>query len=400
MSRNDSVDKWNILVILLLMPRVNTSTNFDPYSNQEGKSLESTIPPPVGPGHVIPAAPIPVEKQPEAQDQPKKRLSIPKIDAIKSLGFAINRLACFILMAMMSFIFYSTLAGSNVFFYWFNGIVGVAFDVKMIQLWDDGKRWWAALFIAFAVFAFAGSSIMETSRASIRVDDGFTKTYLENKITEYDSLIAQQKKRIADTPDTMAPVRESEILDGFVTTQQGFVKELQKYSKESMSDSSLVSFSLLAGIIGMKNNETMLVWIFFIFRAVLLQVSVLYSSPRKMGQQEPSPPIAKESEKSAPKMVIRFNAILAESIHQWIKAWRENAQKEKKIAALDRLNTLENYIHDLESVVKEEIDARSEPAPITHAGDTTGIRSDEVRGILPRKRVAESGRRIKSLFRK
>jgi len=309
-----------------------------------------------------------------------------------SFMYAANRAICFILSAIVSFIFYSSLAGSNAFFFWFNGLVGVAFDVKRLQLWEDGKRIMASFFIAFAIFAFAGSSLMETNRASVRTQDAETISTLKANIESENDAIATQKKRIADTSNEVAPVKENQILSEHIALRDKYQAQLDAYKAQSSSDESISSFQIIADALRIS-DVSVLIWVFFILRATLLEISVLYSSKKKtpatIGQNKKhrikNETVASvKPEVKYKRYVPSVNEAMGVEVHKWNDDWIKSASDQNRGGTLDRMNSLKGYISSLESAVKEElyvkegVEGTSEP----DQGNDDGVRRHGARNVF------------------
>lgn len=97
---------------------------------------------------------------------------------MKKFLYSLNRVVLIIISAIMSFIFYYRAGGSNFFFQLLFGITAVGFDLKRIELWDNGKKFLASVFIAVSIIAFAGNSIAEISQ------------YVSTESKAYDDTIA------------------------------------------------------------------------------------------------------------------------------------------------------------------------------------------------------------------
>jgi len=269
------------------------------------------------------------------------------MEKIKSLFYGSNRLIAFIMSAMMSFLFYSSLAGSNLFFYWFNGISGVVFDVKRVQLWDDGKRLMASIFIIISMIAFVGSSVSETLKASYKETNKSYVLSLKDNIKKQEDLILMQEKRIRDTPDKLVPQKETDILKDYISFRDYYQKELLKYESENVSDESMTQFQIIADKTGV--DVRIIIWVFFIIRATLLEVSVLYDSKKK-----------KNEEYSYRELKINNDNTLKNDLHAWIDKWRNKSIADNRSDTVGRLNMLTDYIGKLEDISKEALYVRED----------------------------------------
>lgn len=284
-------------------------------------------------------------------------------DKAFSLLYGSNRFFCFCLSAAMSFIFYSSLAGSNLFFFWFNGIAGVVFDVKKIEAWDSGTKggkFIACFFILFSIFAFAGSSLMETERNSVRTADIEYTTSLTGDITKLNSDIASQAVRVSNTPSGYGTAAEKEagILKSMREDRDRKVELLRKYTEDHKSDESMSSFQAISDIT--KINVLFITWFFFIFRGVLLEIAVLYTGKKRPIIEKE---VIKEVVKEVPVEVIKEVPVKAErftpndedkkALEGWLSAWEQQAIVGKKVNALSVIDTLRRYMKSFEDYSKK-----------------------------------------------
>lgn len=271
------------------------------------------------------------------------------MEKIKAFLYGSNKTIAFVMSCIMSFLFYSSLAGSNLFFFWFNGIFGIVADVKRVQLWDDGKRMLASMFIALSVIAFVGSSVSETLKASYRETNSKYVKSLEDNIAKQSSIIEIQEKRIKDTPDNMAPEKETRMLNEALMNRDLYQKELLKYETENVADESMTQFQIIADKTGV--DVRIIIWVFFIIRAILLEVSVLYDSKKKTLVKQPS-----YTEKK-----FEIDEEKRTTIFDWIKRWKEKATADNKSDVIGRLNSLTEYVEKLEDFSKGEMYVREDP---------------------------------------
>lgn len=273
-------------------------------------------------------------------------------DKFMRFAYSANRLASFVLSAMMSFIFYASLAGSNQFFFWFNGIAGVVFDIKKVEMWDSGKKVIASFFIAFSVIAFAGSSLMETERNSIRKIDAEYVSQQESDIKTLESGIIEQQERVRNTPSGYGTAAEKEagILERMRTEKDRKTDELQKYKQENVSDESMSSFEVISSVLHV--DVVFITWFFFIFRGILLEVSVLATSSTNKKILEP---IIKEKivEKYVKPPIFVPPDGDTEEINSFLESWERQAQKDKKVNALKTIETLKRYHKSFDDYVKK-----------------------------------------------
>jgi len=270
------------------------------------------------------------------------------MEKIKALFYGSNRSIAFIMSAMMSFLFYSSLAGSSIFFFWFNGIFGIVADVKRVQLWDDGKKWLASMFIVLSIVAFVGSSVSETLKASYRKTNETYVGSLKDNIETQSKIISMQEQRIRDTPDNMAPEKETRMLNDAIASRDLYQKELLKYETENVADESMTQFQIIAD--KLEIDVIIVIWVFFIIRAVLLEISVLYDSGKK-----------KEDEYLYSEKSIEIDEEKKNSIFEWIKRWKEKAMTDNKTEVIGRLNSLTEYIEKLEDFSKGALYVREDP---------------------------------------
>jgi hypothetical protein len=260
-----------------------------------------------------------------------------------------NRVLCFILSAMMSFIFYSSLAGSSTFFFWFNGIIAVCFDLMRVELWDSGKKSCKALavfFIAVSIIAFAGSSLAETRKASIRESDNTYISILESDILMLDEQIRLQGERVANTSADYgtAAQKENQIYQELLDKKTDKAKELLEYKKENKSEESVSSFDIYANLMGIETS-TLMLW-FFLMRAVLLEIAILYNvEPKKkevnegMTQKELDNVI--EQIEKEPVMEMETERILEK-----IDAWEKNAVQKHQDENASVLKDVKKLVND------------------------------------------------------
>lgn len=279
-----------------------------------------------------------------------------KMNRVLFASYSMNRFASFVLSAMMSFIFYSSLAGSNQFFFWFNGIAGVIFDIKKIELWDSGRKILASFFIAFSVVAFAGSSLMETERNSVKEADNSYIAQEEKDIKDLETRMADQWERVKNTSSNYgtAAQKESDIYNQLSATRDSKIEKLKEYKAANKSDASMSSFELIASALHV--SVLYITWFFFIFRGVLLEVSVLATSKKKEKEVvEIERPVEKIITKTEYVKPPKFEGNEADrsAIEDLLDKWRVKAVAEKKINSMNAIDTIERYIKSFDDYVKK-----------------------------------------------
>ncbi len=240
---------------------------------------------------------------------------------MKKFLYSLNRVVLIIISAIMSFIFYYRAGGSNFFFQLLFGITAVGFDLKRIELWDNGKKFLASVFIAVSIIAFAGNSIAEISQ------------YVSTESKAYDDTIASiteslkvatenQVKRIENTERNYgtAGQKETESLMLMVEKQIEIAEQL-KENESVRNDERVDVFAIASQYLGISLRQFL--FFFFIIRAVLREIGILASGEKKR-KKEPVAESVIEQETTE------------EQREEFVKAEKPEVQKNMAMGILDR----------------------------------------------------------------
>lgn len=240
---------------------------------------------------------------------------------MKKFLYSLNRVVLIIISAIMSFIFYYRAGGSNFFFQLLFGITAVGFDLKRIELWDNGKKFLASVFIAVSIIAFAGNSIAEISQ------------YVSTESKAYDDTIASiteslkvatenQVKRIENTERNYgtAGQKETESLMLMVEKQIEIAEQL-KENESVRNDERVDVFAIASQYLGISLRQFL--FFFFIIRAVLMEIGILASGEKKRKKE----PIAES---------VIEQETTEEQREEFVEAEKPEVQKNMAIGILDR----------------------------------------------------------------
>lgn len=240
---------------------------------------------------------------------------------MKKFLYSLNRVVLIIISAIMSFIFYYRAGGSNFFFQLLFGITAVGFDLKRIELWDNGKKFLASVFIAVSIIAFAGNSIAEISQ------------YVSTESKAYDDTIASiteslkvatenQVKRIENTERNYgtAGQKETESLMLMVEKQIEIAEQL-KENESVRNDERVDVFAIASQYLGISLRQFL--FFFFIIRAVLMEIGILASGEKKR-KKEPVAESVVEQETTE------------EQREEFVEAEKPEVQKNMAMGILDR----------------------------------------------------------------
>ena len=240
---------------------------------------------------------------------------------MKKFLYSLNRVVLIIISAIMSFIFYYRAGGSNFFFQLLFGITAVGFDLKRIELWDNGKKFLASVFIAVSIIAFAGNSIAEISQ------------YVSTESKAYDDTIASiteslkvatenQVKRIENTERNYgtAGQKETESLMLMVEKQIEIAEQL-KENESVRNDERVDVFAIASQYLGISLRQFL--FFFFIIRAVLMEIGILASGEKKRKKE----PIAES---------VIEQETTDEQIEEYVEAEKPEVQKNMAMGILDR----------------------------------------------------------------
>ncbi len=240
---------------------------------------------------------------------------------MKKFLYSLNRVVLIIISAIMSFIFYYRAGGSNFFFQLLFGITAVGFDLKRIELWDNGKKFLASVFIAVSIIAFAGNSIAEISQ------------YVSTESKAYDDTIASiteslkvatenQVKRIENTERNYgtAGQKETESLMLMVEKQIEIAEQL-KENESVRNDERVDVFAIASQHLGISLRQFL--FFFFIIRAVLMEIGILASGEKKRKKE----PIAES---------VIEQETTEEQRDEFVEAEKPEVQKNMAMGILDR----------------------------------------------------------------
>jgi hypothetical protein len=240
---------------------------------------------------------------------------------VKKFLYSLNRVVLIIISAIMSFIFYYRAGGSNFFFQLLFGITAVGFDLKRIELWDNGKKFLASVFIAVSIIAFAGNSIAEISQ------------YVSTESKAYDDTIASiteslkvatenQVKRIENTERNYgtAGQKETESLMLMVEKQIEIAEQL-KENESVRNDERVDVFAIASQYLGISLRQFL--FFFFIIRAVLMEIGILASGEKKRKKE----PIAES---------VIEQETTEEQREEFVEAEKPEVQKNMAMGILDR----------------------------------------------------------------
>jgi len=246
---------------------------------------------------------------------------------VKKFLYSLNRVVLIIISAIMSFIFYYRAGGSNFFFQLLFGITAVGFDLKRIELWDNGKKFLASVFIAVFIIAFAGNSIAEISQ------------YVSTESKAYDDTIASiteslkvatenQVKRIENTERNYgtAGQKETESLMLMVEKQIEIAEQL-KENESVRNDERVDVFAIASQYLGISLRQFL--FFFFIIRAVLMEIGILASGEKKRKKE----PIA---ESVIEQETTEEQEDTEEQIEGYVEAEKPEVQKNMAMGILDR----------------------------------------------------------------
>lgn len=240
---------------------------------------------------------------------------------MKKFLYSLNRVVLVIISAIMSFIFYYRAGGSNFFFQLLFGITAVGFDLKRIELWDNGKKFLASVFIAVSIIAFAGNSIAEISQ------------YVSTESKAYDDTIASiteslkvatenQVKRIENTERNYgtAGQKETESLMLMVEKQIEIAEQL-KENESVRNDERVDVFAIASQYLGISLRQFL--FFFFIIRAVLMEIGILASGEKKRKRETVAESVIEQE-------------TTEEQIEEYVEAEKPEVQKNMAMGILDR----------------------------------------------------------------
>jgi len=245
---------------------------------------------------------------------------------VKKFLYSFNRVVLIIISAIMSFIFYYRAGGSNFFFQLLFGITAVGFDLKRIELWDNGKKFLASVFIAVSIIAFAGNSIAEISQ------------YVSTESKAYDDTIASiteslkvatenQVKRIENTERNYGTAgKETESLMLMVEKQIEIAEQL-KENESVRNDERVDVFAIASQYLGISLRQFL--FFFFIIRAVLMEIGILASGEKKRKRETVAESIVEQE-------ITEEQGDTEEQIEGYVEAEKPEVQKNMAMGILDR----------------------------------------------------------------
>lgn len=243
---------------------------------------------------------------------------------MKKFLYSLNRVVLIIISAIMSFIFYYRAGGSSFFFQLLFGITAVGFDLKRIELWDNGKRFLASVFIAVSIIAFAGNSIAEISQYVSTESKAYDETI--SSITENLKVATEnQVKRIENTERNYgtAGQKETESLMLMVEKQIEIAEQL-KESESTRNDERVDVFAIASQYLGISLRQFL--FFFFIIRAVLMEIGILASGEKKRKVTKPIAESVVEQEVTGEQ----------EITEEYVEAEKPDVQKNMAMGILDR----------------------------------------------------------------
>lgn len=237
---------------------------------------------------------------------------------MKKFLYSLNRVVLIIISAIMSFIFYYRAGGSSFFFQLLFGITAVGFDLKRIELWDNGKKFLASIFIAVSIIAFAGNSIAEISQYVSTESKAYDETI--SSITESLKIATEnQVKRIENTERNYgtAGQKETESLMLMVEKQIEIAEQL-KENESVRNDERVDVFAIASQYLGISLRQFL--FFFFIIRAVLMEIGILASGEKKRKVTEP----------------VAESVVEQEVTDEYVEAEKPDVQKNMAMGILDR----------------------------------------------------------------
>ena len=240
---------------------------------------------------------------------------------MKKFLYSLNRVVLIIISAIMSFIFYYRAGGSSFFFQLLFGITAVGFDLKRIELWDNGKKFLASVFIAVSIIAFAGNSIAEISQ------------YVSTESKAYDDTIASiteslkvatenQVKRIENTERNYGTAGQKETGSLMLMVEKQIeIAEQLKENESVRNDERVDVFAIASQYLGISLRQFL--FFFFIIRAVLMEIGILASGEKKRKKE----PIAES---------VIEQETTEEQIEEFVEAEKPEVQKNMAMGILDR----------------------------------------------------------------
>lgn len=275
---------------------------------------------------------------------------------MKKFLYSLNRVVLIIISAIMSFIFYYRAGGSNFFFQLLFGITAVGFDLKRIELWDNGKKFLASVFIAVSIIAFAGNSIAEISQ------------YVSTESKAYDDTIASiteslkvatenQVKRIENTERNYgtAGQKETESLMLMVEKQIEIAEQL-KENESVRNDERVDVFAIASQYLGISLRQFL--FFFFIIRAVLMEIGILASGEKKRKRETVAESIVEQetTEEQREEFVEAEKPEVQKNMAMGIlDRWKEESIKSSKPSLEYKVDMLKQELEELYNFSEKEL---------------------------------------------
>lgn len=275
---------------------------------------------------------------------------------MKKFLYSLNRVVLIIISAIMSFIFYYRAGGSNFFFQLLFGITAVGFDLKRIELWDNGKKFLASVFIAVSIIAFAGNSIAEISQ------------YVSTESKAYDDTIASiteslkvatenQVKRIENTERNYgtAGQKETESLMLMVEKQIEIAEQL-KENESVRNDERVDVFAIASQYLGISLRQFL--FFFFIIRAVLMEIGILASGEKKRKRETVAESVIEQetTEEQREEFVEAEKPEVQKNMAMGIlDRWKEESIKSSKPSLEYKVDMLKQELEELYNFSEKEL---------------------------------------------
>lgn len=272
---------------------------------------------------------------------------------MKKFLYSLNRVVLIIISAIMSFIFYYRAGGSSFFFQLLFGITAVGFDLKRIELWDNGKKFLASIFIAVSIIAFAGNSIAEISQYVSTESKAYDETI--SSITESLKIATEnQVKRIENTERNYgtAGQKETESLMLMVEKQIEIAEQL-KENESVRNDERVDVFAIASQYLGISLRQFL--FFFFIIRAVLMEIGILASGEKKRKVTEPVAESVVEQEVTDEYVEAEKPEVQKNMAMGILDRWKEESIKSSKPSLEYKVDMLKQELEELYNFSEKEL---------------------------------------------
>ena len=272
---------------------------------------------------------------------------------MKKFLYSLNRVVLIIISAIMSFIFYYRAGGSSFFFQLLFGITAVGFDLKRIELWDNGKKFLASIFIAVSIIAFAGNSIAEISQYVSIESKAYDETI--SSITESLKIATEnQVKRIENTERNYgtAGQKETESLMLMVEKQIEIAEQL-KENESTRNDERVDVFAIASQYLGISLRQFL--FFFFIIRAVLMEIGILASGEKKRKVTEPVAESVVEQEVTDEYVEAEKPEVQKNMAMGILDRWKEESIKSSKPSLEYKVDMLKQELEELYNFSEKEL---------------------------------------------